>query len=73
MSPVGPVSRRELVRKLRTLGFSGPYSGGRHQFMTKGLLKLRIPNPHGSADISAALIREILRQAGIEPENWTEA
>src|SRR5436190_22242514 len=31
-----PLKRREFVRKLRALGFVGPYSGTRHQFMTFG-------------------------------------
>lgn len=37
--------------------------------MTKGELKLWIPNPH-RADISAPLVAEILRQAGIDAESW---
>jgi hypothetical protein len=40
-----PISRRELIRKFRSLGFTGPLSGGRHQFMKKGVLKVRIPKP----------------------------
>ena len=64
-----PLKRRELVRKLRELGFEGPYAGAKHQFMVKGGLKLRIPNPH-RRDISAPLLAEILRQAGLDAENW---
>ena len=60
-----PVSHKELIRKLRELGFRGPYSGGRHQFMARGALKVRIPNPHKSQDITDSLLNEILRQAGI--------
>ena len=60
-----PISRRELIRKLKGLGFRGPYSGGRHQFMAMGVLKVRIPNPHKSQDISDSLLNEILRQAEI--------
>jgi predicted RNA binding protein YcfA (HicA-like mRNA interferase family) len=60
-----PVSHRDLVRKLKRLGFRGPYSGGRHQFMARGALKVRIPNPHKSKDISDSLLNEVLRQAGI--------
>jgi predicted RNA binding protein YcfA (HicA-like mRNA interferase family) len=60
-----PVSHKELIRKLRELGFRGPYSGGRHQFMARGALKVRIPNPHKSKDITDSLLNEILRQAGI--------
>jgi hypothetical protein len=28
-----PLKRREFIRKLRALGFDGPYSGTRHQFL----------------------------------------
>src|SRR4051812_3521709 len=28
-----PIKRRELVRKLRVLGFTGPYRGTRHEFL----------------------------------------
>ena len=66
------ISWRKLVQKFRQLGFDGPYSGGRHLFMTKGNLKVRIPNPH-SSDISRHLISEILRQAEISPEEWEGA
>jgi predicted RNA binding protein YcfA (HicA-like mRNA interferase family) len=66
------ISRRELVRKFKNLGFAGPYSGGKHQFMKKGNLKVRIPNPHQS-DISVGLVKEILRQAGISGDDWDKA
>jgi len=58
-------SRDEIVRKFRTLGFDGPVSGGKHPFMVRGALKVRIPNPHHHGQISPSLLREIVRQAGI--------
>lgn len=61
---------RELVRKFRKLGFEGPYGGGRHLFMIKGTHKIRIPNPHQSKEVHISLVREILRQAGIDPKAW---
>jgi len=64
------ISRSELLRKFRALGFEGPYSGGKHQFMKKGSLKVRIPNPHKSKEIHIGLIQEILRQAGISEDEW---
>lgn len=67
------ISRRELIRKFRSLGYEGPFSGGRHQFMVKGQKKIRIPNPHGSGDIHKSLIKEILRQAGISNDEWDAA
>ena len=69
----GPLSRRELIRKLKALGFEGPYSGGKHQFMKKGSHKVRIPNPRGSGDISSGLVNEIRRQAVIEQKEWDRA
>jgi predicted RNA binding protein YcfA (HicA-like mRNA interferase family) len=63
-------TRREIIRKFRKIGFAGPYSGGKHQFMIKGSLKVRVPNPHKSADVSDALLKEILKQAGIDLEEW---
>lgn len=64
------ISWRKPVQKFRRLGFDGPYSGGRHLFMVKNGLKIRIPNPHGE-DVSKDLIAEILRQAGISPKEWS--
>ena len=66
------ITRKELIRRFRNLGFSGPFSGGRHQFMIRGSLKVRIPNPH-SSDISASLVTEILRQAEISGTEWNDA
>ena len=68
-----PVSRRELIRRFRSLGFTGPVSGARHQFMQKESLKVRIPNPHGSGVIDGSLVKEILRQAGIRLDDWRNA
>ena len=67
------VSRRELIAKFKALGYKGPISGGKHQFMLKGSQKIRIPNPHGSKEIHISLLKEILRKAGISDEEWNQA
>ncbi len=59
-----------MVRKFRELGFVGPVSGGKHQFMQKGRLKVRIPNPHGNGMIGGSLVREVLLQAEVTPDEW---
>jgi hypothetical protein len=38
-----PCKRREFIRKLRELGFLGPFSGTRHQFLTYQEYRLAIP------------------------------
>ena len=69
MPRFGPIKRRELIACLRRLGFTGPFAGGRHEFMQKGGLSLSIPNSHGT-DIGPSLLRQILRQAGIGRDEW---
>ena len=72
MPILNPVSRRELLRKLKKLGFEGPFAGGKHQWMRRDSLRLTIPNPHGGA-IDPGFIRRLLRQAGITLEEWMNA
>ena len=69
MPPFGPVSRRDLIRNLLRLGFDGPFSGGKHQFMIRGEVTVRIPNPH-RGDIRRELLVRILRQAGVDRDEW---
>lgn len=69
MPAFGPTKRRDLIRHLRELGFEGPYTGGRHQYMVRAELRLAIPNPHQDA-IGPDLLGRILRQAGIDREDW---
>jgi len=69
MPAFGPISRKDLVRRLRKLGFDGPFSGGKHQFMVKDDMTLTIPNPH-KGDIGRELLSRILRQAGISRKEW---
>ena len=69
MPVFGPISRRNLIAALKSAGFSGPYSGGKHQFMVRDSLRVRIPNPH-QGDISRNLLRRILMQAGISEDEW---
>jgi predicted RNA binding protein YcfA (HicA-like mRNA interferase family) len=69
MPHFGPIKRRELIACLRRLGFSGPFAGGKHEFMQRGGLSLTIPNPHGG-DIGPKLLSQLLRQAGIARDEW---
>jgi len=66
---LGPIKREDLIRYLRVLGFEGPYSGRKHQFMAKGEITLRLPNPH-QTDIGLELLSRILKQARIDRTTW---
>jgi len=44
MSRWQPCKRRLFIQRLRKLGFDGPYSGTRHQFMVYENHRLSIPS-----------------------------
>ena len=73
MAALAPCSRRELIRKLKVLGYDGLYAGGKHEYMTKtGGATVTIPNPHGS-DIGVNLLSRILKSANISHDDWNNA
>ncbi|MBE9057485.1 type II toxin-antitoxin system HicA family toxin [Sphaerospermopsis sp. LEGE 08334] len=69
MPRLTPVSWNYLVKRLRELGFEGPYAGGKHPQIRRGDLTVIIPNPH-EGDISVGLLSRLLRQAGVSREEW---
>lgn len=71
--PAVPIEYREFLRKLRSLGFSGPVQVGKHPFMLRGRQKIAIPNPHGKTIDDLKLLKRILRQAGISDQEWDSA
>jgi len=73
LSRLTPVSREELIKRLRKLGFEGPYSGGKHPHMERGTTVIMIPNPHRDEDIGVALLQKILKRAGISRGDWLSA
>lgn len=69
-----PVSRRELIRRLRALGETAHSPAAGNESMRHPLtsLKVPLPNPHrGDSDWS--LTKRILRQAGISRGEWEQA
>ena len=54
-----PIKRREFIRKLRTLGFAGPYRGTRHEFLTLGQHRQTIPS---NSEYSVPQIKMLVRQ-----------
>ena len=66
---LSPVTRRDLIKRLRALGWSGPFPGAKHPHMVKGEIQLTIPNPHRGV-IGVNLLKIILNEAGISREEW---
>ncbi len=73
MSRWTPCKRREFIRRLRTLGFDGPYSGTRHQFLVYQRQRLAIPS---NPEYSVAQLRMMLAETeailgrSIAVEEW---
>ena len=71
MPSLKSISRRILIKKLKVLGFRGPYSGGKHLFMVKNNFKLSIPNPH-QKDIGVVLLSLIIKELRITVQDFME-
>ena len=59
MSRWTPCKRRAFVQRLRELGFRGPFSGTRHQFMVYGQHRLAIPS---NAEYSVPQLRMMIQE-----------
>jgi predicted RNA binding protein YcfA (HicA-like mRNA interferase family) len=73
MPKINPVSRKELIFKLKALDFEGPFRATKHQYMIKGKQKIFIPNPHGGKDIGIPLLKKIIRQIGISQDEFIKS
>ena len=73
MSRWTPCKRTDFIRRLRMLGFEGPYSGARHQFLIRANHRLTIPS---NAEYSVPQLRVLLRDVeaiigrGLTQEGW---
>ena len=70
-----PCKRRDFIKKLRCLGFQGPYSGSRHEFMVIKGHRLAIPS---STEYTVPQLRMMVKEVGailgreIKPDEWND-
>ncbi|MEN9574854.1 MAG: hypothetical protein RL514_2709 [Verrucomicrobiota bacterium] len=64
-----PIKHRELVKRLRQLGWEGPWQRGKHPFLVKDGRRLTLPNPH-EGDVDWSLTKRILAQARVSQTEW---
>lgn len=73
MSGWSPCKRRRFIRRLRALGFEGPLSGTKHQFMVFETHRLAIPS---NKEYSVPQVRMMLREVegiigrSVTAEEW---
>jgi len=75
MSRWQPCKRRDFIMRLRSIGFDGPYSGTRHQFMLYDQRRLAVPsNTEFSIPQLRMLIHEVAEIIGreITADEWNE-
>ena len=75
MSRWTPCKRSDFIRKLRRLGFDGPFTGTRHQFMVLSQRRLAIPsNAEYSVPQLRIMLREVAGLAGreVSVEEWMD-
>ena len=73
MPRLSPERPQVVVRKLRQLGYEGPFGGGKHVFMRHPTTRKKISIPwHQGRDIPVGTLRAILRQVEVSPEEWLE-
>lgn len=70
MPKIIPLSRKTLIKKLRKLGFTGPFSATRHEYLIKINHKIFVPNTHGSKDVGVPIIAEIIKQLVIDRDDF---
>lgn len=73
MSQWTPCKRRDFINRLRKVGFDGPFSGTRHQFMVYKQHRLAIPtNTEYSIPQLKMMIREVENIIGriISIDEW---
>jgi hypothetical protein len=61
MSRWTPCKRADFIKRLRIIGFVGPYTGTRHEFLVHGEHRLTLPS---NAEYSVPQLRLMLREAG---------
>ena len=73
MSQWAPCKRRDFIRRLRGLGFDGPYSGTQHQYLVHHTHRLAVPS---NAEYSVSELRVLLRDVeeiidrSIDADEW---
>lgn len=75
MSPWQPCKRRLFIKRLRSLGFKGPYSGKHHHFMVYTHHRLSIPS---NAELSVPQLKMMIKEVeaiikrSISADDWND-
>jgi predicted RNA binding protein YcfA (HicA-like mRNA interferase family) len=73
MPKLTPIPAREVLRKLRRLGYEGPFGGGKYAVMRNPETGVKISVPiHAARDLPLGTLRAIVKAAGVSVEEWEQ-
>lgn len=67
-----PISRKELIRKLKKLWFEWPYIWWKHEYLKKWNYKITIPNIHSWKELWKPIIAQICKEIWIETKKFMD-
>lgn len=71
MPKLTPIPAREVIRKLRELGYEGPFGGGKHCVMRHPVTGKKISVPvHSNRDLPIGTLRAIVKAAEVTVAEW---
>lgn len=70
MARLTPIKARDLIRILRELGFEMARQRGSHTFWRHSDGRTTVVPIHGGEEISRGLLRKILRDIDLNPEDF---
>ena len=70
MSPLHPLKPGRLVKILAKFGFLPLRQKGSHLILKNRAGRMTVVPMHGNEEIDVSLLRSILRECGITPENF---
>lgn len=72
MSKLPALKARDLIRVLEGLGFRRVRAKGSHIFFKHSDGRITLVPSHGSEDIGKGLLRQILREIKVNPEEFSK-
>ncbi|OGY25289.1 MAG: hypothetical protein A2Z11_02910 [Candidatus Woykebacteria bacterium RBG_16_43_9] len=72
MTKLSPLKPREVISKLKKLGFVVDHISGSHYIMFEPRTKTRIPIPYHAKDLKTGTLRSIIKQTELSVEEFSK-
>jgi len=72
MTKLSPLKPREVISKLKKLGFIVDHVSGSHYIMFNAKTKTRIPIPYHAKDLKTGTLRSIIKQTELSVEEFSK-